>query len=241
MEKGRKGNTDQSENTANLSTLGKPKWKKKRNQEMQQQGARPKSRSPHGGDSSQQQQQDLAEVSSSSSSSTPTVMSKGDELVAALRRDVRREKSFEKERSPTGRLHCSYCNVYFSGKLELQAHCRGQDHQTTIMSDEGRDWKHRPPPRGLGADEYALCSTFKDTHTCRLADQCVGAHSDAELLEWQERFEYRAMKLERAREKQLHGASYADQLLERLSQAQHQDALLSEKVRTVWSNSHLLH
>lgn len=224
MEKGRKGNSETSENTGSSASLGKHKWKKKRNQEMQ--GARPKSKSPQGGS-----HPDVDDASA------PDPMSKGEELAVALRSGVRREKSFEKERSPTGRLHCSYCNVYFSGKLELQTHCRGQDHQTTIMSDEGRDWKHRPPPRGLGADEYALCSTYKDTHNCRLGDQCVGAHSDAELLEWQERFEYRAMKLERAREKQLHGATYADQLLERLSQAQHQDTLISEKVRkqTVFS------
>ncbi|XP_047469239.1 probable helicase with zinc finger domain [Penaeus chinensis] len=224
MEKGRKGNSETSENTGSSSSLGKHKWKKKRNQEMQ--GARPKSKSPQGGMH--------PDVMDDASALDP--VSKGEELAVALRSGVRREKSFEKERSPTGRLHCSYCNVYFSGKLELQTHCRGQDHQTTIMSDEGRDWKHRPPPRGLGADEYALCSTYKDTHNCRLGDQCVGAHSDAELLEWQERFEYRAMKLERAREKQLHGATYADQLLERLSQAQHQDALISEKIDAVVVN-----
>lgn len=143
-----------------------------------------------------------------------------------------------KEKSPplATRIHCSYCNVYFNTKVELQVHCRGQDHQTTIMSDEGRDWTHRPPPRGLSAEEYALCSTFKDTHNCRLGDQCVGAHSDAELLEWQERFEYRAMKLERAKEKQLHGASYADQLLERLSQLQHQEALITEKSSGIITN-----
>ncbi|XP_042232621.1 probable helicase with zinc finger domain isoform X2 [Homarus americanus] len=141
-----------------------------------------------------------------------------------------------KDKSPPARLHCSYCNVYFSTKVELQAHCRSQDHQTTIMSDEGRDWTHRPPPRGLSADEYTLCATYKDTHTCRLGDQCVEAHSDAELVEWQERFEYRAMKLERAREKQLHGASYADLLLERLSQTQHHDALLSEKSEGIITN-----
>ncbi|KAK4291927.1 hypothetical protein Pmani_035272 [Petrolisthes manimaculis] len=133
------------------------------------------------------------------------------------------------DRSPSGRQHCSYCNVYLNTKMELQAHCRGPEHQTIIMSDEGRDWMHRPPPRGLSAEEYSLCATFKDTHTCRMGDQCIEAHSDAELIEWQERFEYRAMKLERAREKQLHGATYADQLLERLSQAQHQDALINEK------------
>lgn len=128
------------------------------------------------------------------------------------------------------RLHCLYCNVYFSTKADLQSHCRSQDHQMTIMSDEGRDWCHRPPPRGLGAEDYSLCQTYRAAQTCRMGDQCVEAHSEAELAEWQERFEYRAMKLERAREKQLHGASYADHLLERLSLTQQQDTLITEKV-----------
>lgn len=103
------------------------------------------------------------------------------------------------------------------------------------MSDEGRDWSHRPPPRGLGAEDYTLCPTYRAAHTCRMGDQCVEAHSEAELAEWQERFEYRAMKLERAREKQLHGASYADLLLERLSLTQQQDALITEKVSQGYS------
>ncbi|KAK7082158.1 hypothetical protein SK128_003180 [Halocaridina rubra] len=153
-----------------------------------------------------------------------------------LSRAANMKVQINKEKSPPVRIHCSYCNVYFSNNAELQSHCRGPDHQMTIMSDEGREWTHRPPPRGLSADEYALCSTFKDTQHCRLGDQCVGAHSNAELVEWQERFEYRAMKLERAKEKQLHGASYSDQLLERLSQAQHQDALISEKTTGIITN-----
>lgn len=128
------------------------------------------------------------------------------------------------------RLHCHYCNVYFNTKPDLLTHCRSQDHQMTIMSDEGRDWSHRPPPRGLGAEDYSLCPMYRAAQTCRMGDQCVEAHSEAELAEWQERFEYRAMKLERAREKQLHGASYADHLLERLSFTQQQDTLITEKV-----------
>ena len=146
-----------------------------------------------------------------------------------------REEERAMSSSPTPgvpqRLQCSYCNVYFITKADLQTHCRSQDHQTTIMSDEGRDWSHRPPPRGLGAEDYTLCPTYRAAYTCRMGDQCVEAHSEAELAEWQERFEYRAMKLERAREKQLHGASYADLLLERLSLTQQQDALITEKVR----------
>ena len=59
------------------------------------------------------------------------------------------------------------------------------------------------------------------------------AHSESELSEWRERFEYRAMKLERAREKQLHGATYAHHLMDKLSQTQQQKQLqniITEKV-----------
>lgn len=213
MEKSKKCHFDfPSDQASSLSNASKQRWKKKKRENHKEiQGVKQKSRSPK---------------------------SDVENEVVALDASVRSDKPkspimkahTRKDQSPPARLHCSYCNVYFSTKVELQTHCRGQDHQTTIMSDEGRDWTHRPPPRGLGAEEYTLCATYKDTHTCRLADQCIEAHSDAELVEWQERFEYRAMKLERAREKQLHGASYADQLLERLSQTQHHDALLSEKV-----------
>ncbi|XP_053631191.1 probable helicase with zinc finger domain isoform X3 [Cherax quadricarinatus] len=211
MEKSKKYHLDSTSDQApNLANTSKQKWKKKKKENHREmQGIRQKSRSPK---SDVENEMALENFEKSDKPISPNMKGHA-----------------RKDKSPPARLHCSYCNVYFSTKVELQTHCRSQDHQTTIMSDEGRDWTHRPPPRGLSADEYMLCATYKDTHTCRLGDQCIEAHSDAELVEWQERFEYRAMKLERAREKQLHGASYADQLLERLSQTQHHDALLSEK------------
>lgn len=202
MEKSKKGVIESSSDSTQVGQKHKGKKKKKENS-REMHSVRQKSRSP--------KMDHEVEASGRGEMAKSPVTLRGD-------------------RSPSGRQHCSYCNVYLSTKMELQAHCRGQEHQTIIMSDEGRDWMHRPPPRGLSAEEYSLCPTFKDTHTCRMGDQCIEAHSDAELIEWQERFEYRAMKLERAREKQLHGATYADQLLERLSQAQHQDALITEKV-----------
>ena len=32
---------------------------------------------------------------------------------------------------------------------ELETHCKGDDHKKNITSDEGHNWKYRPPPRGL--------------------------------------------------------------------------------------------
>lgn len=44
---------------------------------------------------------------------------------------------------------CSYCSIRFPDAAALRAHCQTGSHQTIIMSDEGRDWKYRPPPRYL--------------------------------------------------------------------------------------------
>jgi Zinc finger C-x8-C-x5-C-x3-H type (and similar). len=111
---------------------------------------------------------------------------------------------------------CSYCCLAFSDRSELRAHCQSVSHQTIIMSDEGRDWKWRPPPRGLTSDAYSLCESWADGGgSCRYGAQCIEAHGSEELAEWRERFEYRRMKLQRACEKELYGKSYTEQLLER--------------------------
>ena len=109
-------------------------------------------------------------------------------------------------------LLCTYCGVACRDRHELSAHCQSESHQTVIMSDEGRDWHFRAPPRGLTADAYTLC---EDASACRYGAQCVEAHSPDELAEWRERFQYRKMKLQRACEKELFGKSYTEEILER--------------------------
>lgn len=100
---------------------------------------------------------------------------------------------------------CTYCGLSFPDKIQLRGHCQTEEHQRVIMSDEGREWHWRAPTRGLKSDTYALCESFRDTGKCRYGDQCVEAHGQEELSEWQERFEYRRMKLQRACEKELYG------------------------------------
>ena len=78
------------------------------------------------------------------------------------------------------RYHCSYCFLNFNSQDELQLHCRSQEHQTTIMSDAGRDWQYRPPPRGLATAEYKLCNSVEGNPSgvlipCRVGQQCIGA------------------------------------------------------------------
>lgn len=105
----------------------------------------------------------------------------------------------------TSSIICIYCNVSFSDKTELGAHCLTQEHETMIMSDEGHDWQWRAPPRGFKSDCYVICENWRETGSCRFGAQCVEAHGEPELLEWRERFQYREMKLLRAKEKELYG------------------------------------
>lgn len=54
-----------------------------------------------------------------------------------------------------------------------------------------------------------------DNASCHYGNQCVEAHGNDELVEWQERFEYRKMRMQRACEKELFGKSFTEQLLEK--------------------------
>lgn len=102
-------------------------------------------------------------------------------------------------------MSCTYCGITFNDKMQLRGHCQTAEHQRMIMSDEGRDWLWRAPPRGFSSDNYTICETFLDTGTCRYGNQCIEAHGEEELNEWKERFEYRKMKLKKAYDKELYG------------------------------------
>lgn len=128
---------------------------------------------------------------------------------------------------------CTYCSLSFRDRIELRSHCQTETHQTMIMSDEGRDWRWRPPPRGFSSDVYSACESWTETGVCRYGAQCVEAHGPEELAEWKERFEYRRMKLQRACEKELYGKSYTEQLLERWVQAPSPERVMKEKLDSI--------
>uniref|UniRef100_A0A182TCJ0 C3H1-type domain-containing protein n=1 Tax=Anopheles maculatus TaxID=74869 RepID=A0A182TCJ0_9DIPT len=130
-------------------------------------------------------------------------------------------------------ITCVYCTLSFADRAELRAHCQTESHQNIIMSDEGRDWKWRPPPRGFVAESYTVCEKFQDNQNCHYGNQCVEAHGVDELNEWKERFEYRKKKLQRARDKELYGKSYTEQLLERWVQAPSPEKVMRERVEGV--------
>ncbi|CAH1397953.1 unnamed protein product [Nezara viridula] len=130
-------------------------------------------------------------------------------------------------------LSCIYCGLCFRSRSDLKSHCMTESHQRVIMSDEGRDWKWRPPPRGHTVENYALCENWIELGTCRYGAQCVEAHGPEELVEWRERFEYRRMKLQRASEKELYGKSYTEVLLERWSQTPEPAEVMRENLEGV--------
>lgn len=57
------------------------------------------------------------------------------------------EKNNSNCRNTLDEFSCSYCSLKFHDNASLRSHCLTDSHQTVIMSDEGRDWKFRPPPR----------------------------------------------------------------------------------------------
>ena len=57
------------------------------------------------------------------------------------------------------------------------------------MSDEGKVWKFRPPPRTIGGqDAYKLCPVLVEEGQCRFGLQCADAHFLEEIQEWKERY-----------------------------------------------------
>ncbi|XP_076330280.1 helicase with zinc finger isoform X2 [Tachypleus tridentatus] len=130
-------------------------------------------------------------------------------------------------------LFCTYCDVGFTTDTELEFHCRSQEHQITIMSDKGRDWKFRTPPRGISAPSYRLCEIHQAGGQCRLGAQCCDAHGEEELAEWKERYNYRQMKMQKAKDCNLHGSLYSEQLLEKWFNATNPDLVMTENVNGV--------
>lgn len=144
-------------------------------------------------------------------------------------------KTNDNNRNEKNSFFCIFCNILFEDEDEFRSHCSTQNHQQTIMSDEGRDWKKRPPPRGLTADTYNLCPAFGSgaIGQCKHGAQCVDAHGIEELNEWKERFEYRMMRLQRANEALLYGKSYTELLLNRLAETSNPELIMRETLEGV--------
>jgi len=124
--------------------------------------------------------------------------------------------------------HCIYCNLDFTSKTEFQLHVRSEEHSRVVMSDEGRLWRYRQPPRGLTAESYTLCKEWQQTAVCKLGERCSEAHSNAELIEWRTRFEYRQNKAKSAANK--YGTCYIEKVLDQLVGASRPEGIMSDSI-----------
>ncbi|XP_065342587.1 probable helicase with zinc finger domain isoform X3 [Cloeon dipterum] len=88
--------------------------------------------------------------------------------------------------------------------------------------DDEDKWRWRPPPRGLVADAYTLCETWKTEGTCRYGVQCVEAHGEEELEEWRQRFEERKARLATA--------TYIENLLDKWNTSDDKSSVIAEKI-----------
>lgn len=170
-----------------------------------------------------------------SNNNITAVLQKNTDLLAALKVSGS-NKSISDESAGGDNANsttCSYCTITFGSRHELRQHCQTVGHQNVIMSDEGRDWKWRPPPRGFTLDSYSLCESWSESQLCHYGNQCVEAHGQDELNEWKERFEYRRMRLQKACEKELYGKSYTEQVLERWIQSTVPEKIMCEKVDSI--------
>ncbi|XP_023294599.2 probable helicase with zinc finger domain [Lucilia cuprina] len=170
------------------------------------------------------------------SNNITAVMQKNTDLLAALKVSGS-NKSISDDSTGGGEngnsTTCSYCAITFNSRNELRQHCQTEAHQNVIMSDEGRDWKWRPPPRGFTLDSYSLCESWTESQLCHYGNQCVEAHGVDELNEWKDRFEYRRMRVQKACEKELYGKSYTELVLERWIQSTVPEKIMSEKVEGI--------
>lgn len=80
--------------------------------------------------------------------------------------------------------------------------------------------------------ELLFCS-YSTTGKCRLGQQCCDAHGEEELAEWKERFDYRQLKLQRAKECQMQGRHYTEALLEKWLTSKDPNLIMKESLDTV--------
>ncbi|KAG1714517.1 putative helicase with zinc finger domain [Nymphon striatum] len=96
-------------------------------------------------------------------------------------------------------IEYSVCKENFSDQGSHIARTSTSEHQINIMFDEDKPWECRAPPRGISSDHYSMCESILRKEACHFGNQCTFAHSEEELEEWKERFQYRQDKVMRAK------------------------------------------
>ncbi|KAH9515064.1 hypothetical protein Btru_019075, partial [Bulinus truncatus] len=113
--------------------------------------------------------------------------------------------------------YCQYCGISFDSSRQWDEHCMSEKHVENVNSDKEHQWNYRQPPWGQG-NNLALCAKHLHDQSCQYShvpdmyNLCMYAHSQEELDEWQERYEWRQLKRHIAHER--HMFSYTESLLE---------------------------
>ncbi|XP_076459401.1 3'-5' exoribonuclease HELZ2-like isoform X2 [Babylonia areolata] len=132
--------------------------------------------------------------------------------------------------------YCRYCSVQCNSERQWEEHCASEKHMFNVNSDKDHQWNFRQPPWGLGSN-LAICFKHMDGGGCQYShapdmfNLCKYAHSQEELDEWRERYEWRQMKRTLAKEQNMF--SYMDNLLEQYNSADSQVNEMSETLAGV--------
>ncbi|KAL4658056.1 zinc finger CCCH domain-containing protein 7B [Arapaima gigas] len=101
---------------------------------------------------------------------------------------------------PMSGFHCRLCGKHSNSERQWQQHISSEKHKDRVFSCEGEDeglaWRHRFP-----GPCFAVCSRLDGG--CPEGASCDYAHSEEELVEWQERREFLRRKLAKARDDML--------------------------------------
>ncbi|XP_076439727.1 3'-5' exoribonuclease HELZ2-like isoform X2 [Babylonia areolata] len=165
-------------------------------------------------------------------------INKGDSVVTAS--NVKAVPPIVQVRLPTdlqnSAHYCRYCSVQSNSERQWEEHCASDKHIFNVNSDKDHQWNFRQPPWGQGSN-LSLCSRHMDggrcpySHVPDMFNLCKYAHTQEELDEWNERFEWRQMKRTLAKEQNMF--SYMEQLLERYNAADSRVTEISETLSGV--------
>ncbi|XP_061191305.1 helicase with zinc finger domain 2-like [Saccostrea echinata] len=133
--------------------------------------------------------------------------------------------------------YCSYCGKQCNSEKQWDEHCASEKHNFNVNSDKEHQWNYRQPPWGLPGTNYELCYKHTEGKKCPYSyvpdmyNMCQYAHSEEELDEWKERYEWRQMKRDMARQEKVF--SFMDELLEQYQSADQGIRVISEDIPDV--------
>ncbi|KAJ8387584.1 hypothetical protein AAFF_G00152800 [Aldrovandia affinis] len=101
---------------------------------------------------------------------------------------------------PMSGFHCRLCGKHSNSERQWQQHVSSEKHKDRVFSCEGEEeglaWRYRFP-----GHRFTLCPRLESG--CPECVSCDYAHSEEELVEWQERRDFLRRKLAKARDDML--------------------------------------